>query len=33
MPAVARGDGDGQHALHGAEGAVEAELADQEEVG
>ena len=29
----AGGDGDGQHALDGAEGAVEAELADQDEVG
>jgi hypothetical protein len=28
----ARGDGDGQHALHGAERAVEAELADEDEV-
>ena len=29
----AGGDGDGEHALDGAEGAVEAELADQDEVG
>ena len=29
----AGGDGDGQHALHGAEGAVEAEFADEDEVG
>jgi hypothetical protein len=31
--ALAGGDGDGQHAGNGAEGAVEAELADEEEVG
>ena len=32
MPAFLRGDGDGQHALHGAEDAVEAEFADEDEV-